>query len=134
MSRQAFSLIEILVIVTIMGLIAGIAIPKYVKHVERAKVHKARQETKILAQTAKTYYLDNGDYPNALEDLVEKPSGASSWHGPYLEYELPPDPWERPYNYEKPGNDKRDFDIYSYGADGQPGGEGTNEDIGHWIR
>ena len=134
MQQRAFSLIEILVIVTIIGLMAGIAIPKYIGHIERTKVKKAQQETKVLAQTAKTYFLDNGDYPNALENLVEKPSGAKSWHGPYLENGLPPDPWEQPYNYQKPGSEQREFDIYSYGADGQPGGDGRNEDIGHWIR
>jgi general secretion pathway protein G len=134
MKRASFSLIEVLVLITIMGLMAAIAVPAYTKYLEGAKVKKARQETKILAQTAKTYFLDVGDYPNALEDLVQRPSSSKTWHGPYLEYELPKDPWDQPYNYDKPGADHRAFDIYSFGADGQPGGEGYAEDIGHWIR
>ena len=134
MGRHAFSIIEILVVITIIGMVSAIAVPAHTKHMESAKVRVTRAETRVFAQAARAYFLDAGDYPNTLEDLVQRHASTRKWHGPYLEDGLPPDPWDRPYNYDKPGTEQRSFDIYSYGQDGQPGGEGFAADIGHWIR
>ena len=134
MGTHAFSMIEILVVVTIIAMVSALVAPAILGNMERAKVRAAQAETRILAQAARTYFLDAGDYANTLEDLVQRPASTRKWHGPYLEDGLPPDPWDRPYNYDKPGTEQRSFDIYSYGQDGQPGGEDFAADIGHWIR
>lgn len=129
-----FTLIELLVVVVIIGLLAGLVAPRYFSQVGKSNVNIARAQIDSLGKALDTYRLDVGSYPTTdqgLQALVTKPDGVDRWQGPYLQKQVPPDPWGRPYHYKAPG-DHADYDLYSYGADGQPGGTGENVDITSW--
>jgi general secretion pathway protein G len=129
-----FTLIELLVVVVIIGLLAGLVAPRYFGQVGKSNVNIARAQIDSLGKALDTYRLDIGAYPTTdqgLQALITKPDGVDRWAGPYLQKQVPPDPWSRPYRYKEPG-DHGDFDLYSYGADGQPGGTGENVDINNW--
>ena len=134
-ARQAgFTLIELLVVVVIIGLLAGLVAPRYFGQVGKSNVNIARAQIDSLGKALDTYRLDIGAYPTSdqgLQALIVKPDGVDRWAGPYLQKTVPPDPWTRPYRYKSPG-DHGDYDLYSYGADGQPGGTGENVDINNW--
>ncbi|MEE1920815.1 type II secretion system major pseudopilin GspG [Pseudomonas sp. 148P] len=133
--RQAgFTLIEIMVVVVILGILAAMVVPKVLDRPDQARATAARQDIAGLMQALKLYRLDQGRYPNqnqGLKALVEKPAsgGQDSGRG-YLE-RLPNDPWGHPYQYLNPGANG-EIDVFSLGADNQPGGEGVNADIGSW--
>jgi general secretion pathway protein G len=132
-----FTLIEIMVVVVIIGLLAAVIVPRVVNNVDKARVAKAKQDIQSLETALTMYKLDNFTYPTAeegLKALVQKPDdpNVQNWRqGGYLEH-LPNDPWNHPYQYQVPSAHGGDYDLFSLGADGQPGGEGDNADIGNW--
>lgn len=129
--NTGFSLIELLVVLMILGLIAGLVVPNVLERGQDAKLKAAAAEVQRLSMAVDEYYLDNGRPPEELRDLLEKPSSASNWNGPYIKETNLSDPWENPYQYRYPGQN-RSYDLWSHGADGSPGGEGANADITNW--
>ena len=128
---RGFTLIELLVVVVIIGLLAGFVAPRYFGQVGKSEVNVARAQIDALEKALDQYRLDTGRYPTqeqGLKVLVERPANESKWAGPYLRKEVPLDPWGKPYLYKIPG-EKGEFDLLSYGKDGQPGGTGENADI-----
>jgi general secretion pathway protein G len=129
--RAGFTLIELLVVVVIIGLLAGFVAPRYFGQVGKSEVNVARAQIDALEKALDQYRLDTGRYPTqeqGLKVLVERPANESKWAGPYLRKEVPLDPWGKPYLYKIPG-EKSEFELVSYGRDGQPGGSGENADI-----
>jgi general secretion pathway protein G len=130
-----FTLIEVMVVVIILGILAAIVVPNVMQNPHKARVTKAKQDIRALESALKMYKLDNFVYPTTeqgLEALVSKPGGTpepKNWKR-YMD-RLPKDPWGETYQFLSPGV-KGDIDIYSFGADGQPGGEADNTDIGNW--
>jgi general secretion pathway protein G len=137
---RGFTLIELMVVVVILGILAGLIIPKIMGKPEEAKRLKARMQIEQLEQALKLYYLDNGEYPTTeqgLNSLVEKPATEpvpKRWkEGGYLEKKkIPLDPWDNPFVYISPGVHDKDFDLVSYGADREEGGEGKYADTESW--
>lgn len=130
-SSKGFSLIELLVVLVILGLIAGLVVPNVFQRGEDAKVRAAKAEIQRLSMAIDEFYLDSGRPPRDLRELVERPSNARNWNGPYVNASNLTDPWDNPYQYRFPGQ-HRSFDLFSNGADGQPGGEGHNRPITNW--
>jgi general secretion pathway protein G len=131
---RGFTLIELLVVVVIIGLLAGLVAPRYFGQVGKSNVNIARAQLDSLGKALDQYRLDVGSYPSTdqgLGGLMTRPDGLERWSGPYLQKQVPLDPWGRPYKYKAPG-EHGDYDLYSYGADGQPGGTGENVDILSW--
>ena len=128
---QGFSLIELLVVLVILGLIAGLVVPNILQRAEDANVRAAKAEVQRLSMAIDEFYLDNGRVPRELRELVERPGNARNWNGPYVNNSNLVDPWDNAYNYRYPGQ-HRSYDIWSNGADGQPGGEGRNQEIANW--
>lgn len=131
---RGFTLIELLVVVVIIGLLAGLVAPRYFGQVGKSNVNVARAQIDSLGKALDQYRLDVGAYPTSdqgLNALVTKPDGVDRWQGPYLQKQVPPDPWGRPYKFKSPG-DHGDYDLYTYGLDGQPGGTGENVDVTSW--
>jgi len=136
----AFTLIELMVVIVILGILAVIVIPRIAQRPEDARVIKAKVEISNLEQTLQLYYLDNGMYPSTeqgLEALVEKPETGeipSNWRtGGYLvKKKIPLDPWGHLYIYLSPGVRSEDYDLLSFGKDGKEGGEGYDADIVSW--
>lgn len=133
--RRGFTLIELLVVLVIIGVLAALIVPNVLDRTDDARVTAARTDIGNLMQALKLYKLDNQRYPSAeqgLESLVRKPSTGTvpaNWR-PYLD-KLPTDPWGKAYQYLNPGV-KGEIDVFSFGADGQAGGEAKNADIGSW--
>jgi len=134
---RGFTLIEILVVVVILGILAAIVVPKVMEHPGEARQVRARQDIQAIGTALNMYKLDNFSYPSTqqgLDALVSKPSGtpeAPNWKkGGYLD-KTPKDPWSRPYLYLHPGS-HGDVDVFTYGADGKPGGDGEDADVGNW--
>lgn len=130
-TSQGFSLIELLVVLVILGLIAGLVVPNIMGRGEDAKARTAVAEVQRLSMAVDEFYLDTGRAPRELRELVEAPGNVSNWNGPYINESNLDDPWGNPYTYRFPG-EHRDFDIFSPGRDGQPGGEGPDRDIANW--
>lgn len=128
--RAGFTLVELLLVLVILGLIAGLVLPGIIGKAESAKVKAAASQVSRLSMAVESYYLDTGSTPEALRQLVENP-GQDGWNGPYVKESSLKDPWGRAYEYRYPG-EHGEFDIVSLGADGQPGGEGKNADINSW--
>jgi general secretion pathway protein G len=127
-----FTLLELLVDIVIIGLLAGYVAPRYFSQVGKSEVQVARAQIDSLEKALDQYRLDNRSYPSAeqgLDALVAKPQNEANWSGPYLKKAVPLDPWGRAYVYRVPGA-KGDFDLYSLGKDGRPGGTGEDADIG----
>jgi general secretion pathway protein G len=134
--RQAgVTLIEMLVVVTIIALFAALVAPRMLRRSDTARITAARAQINSFMTALGAYKLDTGLFPTTeqgLQALRVKPQGVNQWEGPYLPQEIPVDPWARPYAYKYPGEHGDEPDIISYGADGQPGGEGLNADILSW--
>jgi general secretion pathway protein G len=140
MGRQGgFTLIEILVVITVIAILASIVTPMVFRNVGDAKASSARAQIEILATALDSYRLDNDFYPSTAQGLAAlrtKPSGqpaAANWRGPYLRKDPPLDPWRRPYFYVSPGTiNSESYDLLTYGRDGQAGGEGEDADVSSW--
>ena len=129
-----FTLLELLVVMVIIGLLAAYVGPKYFSQVGKAQVKTAHAQIDALEKALDQYRLDTGRYPGmeqGMAALVTRPVSESKWDGPYLKKALPADPWGNPYVYKIPG-DHGDFDLLSYGKDGQPGGTGDSADVTNW--
>jgi len=129
-----FTLLELLVVVAIIGLLAGYVGPKYFGQLGKAEVKVARAQIGALEKALDQYRLDVGRYPTTqqgLNALINKPPGDAKWSGPYLKKDVPLDPWGKPYVYKFPG-DHGEFDLFSYGRDGQTGGDGEDADVVNW--
>jgi general secretion pathway protein G len=133
--QHGFSLIEIMVVVVILGILASIVVPKIISRPDEARVVKAKQDVLAIENALDLYRLDNGFYPTTdqgLDALVKKPTSSPeprNWK-PYLK-SLPKDPWGRAYLYLNPGQHS-EVDVFTLGADGQPGGKDINAEIGNW--
>ena len=127
-----FTLLELLVVVLIIGLLAGFVAPRYFNQVGKSEINIAKAQIDAIEKALDQYRLDTGHYPSTelgLGALVQKPTNEPKWAGPYLRKDVPLDPWGKPYVYKMPGEKGADFDLVSYGKDGQPGGAGENADI-----
>jgi general secretion pathway protein G len=134
---RGFTLLELLVVVVIIGLLAGFVAPKYFEQVGKSKTKVAKAQITALEKGLDQYRLDVGHYPSTesgLKALESKPAtdGEAGWQGPYLKKSVPNDPWDRPYIYRSPGEAGRDYDLLSLGADGQAGGSGEDSDVTSW--
>lgn len=129
--QQGFTLVELLLVLVILALIAGLVLPGIISKAEGAKVRAASSQISRISLSVENFYLDTGTTPDSLADLVNEPSGVSGWNGPYIKNSILKDPWGKEYQFRSPG-DHGDFDVFSYGADGQQGGEGNNADITSW--
>jgi len=133
-NRRGFTLIELMIVIIIIGLLAGLVGPKLFGKLTQAKQKAAKAQIELFGTALDAFRLDVGRYPTTeegLKALREKPSGVEEWKGPYLPKDIPLDPWGRPYIYKSPG-DHGEYDLLSYGLDGVEGGEGENQDIVSW--
>ena len=133
-SEQGFTLLEIMVVVVIIGLLAAAVVPQLMGNVDRAAIQRAKQDVRQIENSLNLYRLDNFRYPTTtegLEALVTNPGEAAAPNWRQVLKNVPRDPWDQPYHYVSPGQ-HGDFDVFTYGADRQEGGEGVNADIGNW--
>jgi len=136
-SPNGFTLLELLVVLVILGMLAGLVGPRLFGKADTAKVQTAETQVQMLKSALLTYRLDIGRFPSeqeGLNGLNNRPSDdelAAVWDGPYLGDELPVDPWRNPYQYKPSSSHPQGFILYSYGADGKRGGEGVDADIGY---
>jgi general secretion pathway protein G len=131
---RGFTLLELLVVMVIIGLLAGYVAPRYFAQVGKSEVKAAHAQIDALEKALDAYHLDTGHYPSTeqgLDALVHPPVGELRWQGPYLKKTVPSDPWGHAYGYRQPG-EHGDIDLWSYGRDGQSGGTGDAADITNW--
>ena len=135
--EAGFTLVEMLVVITIIGLIMALVGPRVLNYLAESKVKAARIQVESFSSSLDLFYLDNGRYPTTSEGLAalaQRPGAAEAWNGPYVRGGLVPnDPWGHAYIYRSPG-EHGTYDIVSYGSDGQQGGSGTAADIESWKR
>jgi general secretion pathway protein G len=132
--QSGFTLLELLVVMVIIGLLAGYVGPKYFAQIGKSEIKTAKAQIDSLDKALAQYRIDTGHYPTTeqgLAALVTKPQNEAKWEGPYLAKGVPLDPWGNPYQYKSPG-EHGDVDILSFGKDGQPGGTAENADITNW--
>lgn len=132
--QTGFTLIEVMVVIVILGVLAALIVPNVMGRAEKAKVDTTVIKLQTVAGYLDQYKLDNGKYPSmqegGLEALVNQPATAKNWvPGGYVKGGFPKDSWDKELQYVIPGSDGRSFDLYSFGADGESGGEGTDADI-----
>jgi len=130
-TQKGFTLVELLLVLVILALIGTVVLPSIIGQAEGAKVKAAAAQINRISMAVESYYLDTGSQPEELQDLVTEPGSVAGWNGPYIKTALLKDPWGRPYQFRSPG-EHGEFDIYSYGKDGQPGGDDKNADITSW--
>lgn len=131
-ASDGFTLLELLVVMVIIGLLAGFVAPQYFGQVAKSERKTARAQIVELEKALDHYRLDIGRYPSTeqgLAALTARPAEQPKWDGPYLRKAVPVDPWGKPYSYRSPGQNGADYDLLSFGRDGQAGGSGDNEDI-----
>ncbi|MGK2951703.1 MAG: type II secretion system major pseudopilin GspG [Thiobacillus sp.] len=131
---RGFTLLELLVVLVILGLLAGYVAPKYFSQVGKSEVTTAQSQIGALEKALDQYRIDTRRYPTTEQGLAAlsvKPADEARWGGPYLKKAVPNDPWGNPYQYRMPG-EHSEVDIFSFGRDGQPGGSGDGADIGNW--
>ncbi len=133
--QRGFTLLEILVVLVILGLLASLVGPQVFKQLGSSKTKTAALQIEELSAALDLYRLEVGSYPSTgdgLDALINKPSGADNWNGPYLKKKvIRKDPWGNDYHYQYPG-DNGEFDLYSYGADNKQGGDGESQDVVSW--
>jgi general secretion pathway protein G len=133
-SSRGFTLLELLVVMVIIGLLAGYVAPRYFAQIGKSEVKAARAQIDAFEKALEAYNLDVGHYATdeqGLDALIKQPAGEKKWQGPYLKKAVPLDPWDKPYIYQQPG-EHGDYDILSFGRDGKPGGEKEDADITNW--
>jgi general secretion pathway protein G len=133
-SHSGFTLLELLVVMVIIGLLAGFVGPRYFSQVGKSQTKVAAAQVDALEKALEAFRLDVDRFPTTEEGLAalqEAPADAPGWAGPYLKKTVPNDPWGRPFMYEEPGQ-HGEMDLYSYGKDGRPGGTGVDADITNW--
>jgi len=133
--QAGITLIEMLVVMTIIALFAALVAPSYFKHSDTARITAARAQIHNFQNALGAYKLDTGTFPTTeqgLQALRVKPADVNQWAGPYMPQDIPKDPWGHDYQYKFPGDHGDEPDIISFGADGQSGGEGLNADIVSW--
>lgn len=137
-AQRAFTLIEVMVVVVILAILAAIIVPRILSRPDQARQVAAKQDIVAIENALELYRLDNGFYPSTdqgINALIQKPNSEptpQNWNGPYIKGQLPKDPWGHAYRYKNPG-DHGDIDIFTYGANNQDGGTGTNATIGNWT-
>lgn len=134
-AQAGVTLIEMLVVVTIIGLFVALVAPSMFKNADKARVTAARNQMENFMTALGSYKLDTGAFPTTEQGLLAlrvKPQDVTQWNGPYMPKDIPNDPWGHPYVYKYPGDHGDEPDIVCMGADGQPGGEGLNADITSW--
>ena len=128
---SAFTLVEMLLVITIIGIMAALVIPKMVGRSEQARQTAVRADLSAIKTALDAFEVDNGYYPKSLQDLLQSPRDAKNWHGPYLD-KMPQDPWGDPYVFSYPGkHNQNSYDLFSVGPDSK---EGTDDDIGNWTK
>ncbi len=134
-TASGFTLVEIMLVVIIIGVLAAMVVPRFAGRTEQAKVARTKSDIMVIGSALDLYELDLGKYPGSLSELVSKdpPAGLteaekSQWNGPYLKKGLPKDPWGHDYQYVSASQHGQDYDLYSFGPDGQPG----NDDVTNW--
>ena len=132
--ERGFTLIEVLVVITILTILAALIVPRIMDRPDQARVTAAKNDIRAIGNALNLYRLDNSTYPSTeqgLKALIAKPNNLAKWDGPYLDKALPLDPWGHPYTYKAPG-EHGEFDLASMGRDGRPGGDGLDADITNW--
>jgi general secretion pathway protein G len=131
--KRAFTLVELLVVMAIIALLAALVGPKLFPKLGKGKQSAAKAQIELIGQALDQFRLDAGRYPTTQEGLnaLMVNPGVTGWEGPYLKKALPPDPWGKPYQYACPGT-HGEYDLFSYGRDGNPGGDGEDKDVTSW--
>ncbi len=130
-NERGFTLIELTIVIIILGLMAALVAPRMFGKVDKAQQSTTQAQISLLSTACDTFRLDMGRFPENMDELINKVD-SKKWEGPYLPKAVPKDPWGNAYEYKCPGDNNRDYDIISYGADGTSGGDGTNADICSW--
>ena len=137
-TQRGFTLVELLVVITIIALIMGIVGPRVLNYLTESKAKAAKIQIESFGSALDLFFLDTGRYPTGSEGLtalVRRPGNIAAWNGPYLKGgAVPPDPWGNAYVYRAPGQEGRTYDLLSYGSDGTEGGTGAAQDITSWQR
>lgn len=134
-SSRGFTLLELLVVMVIIGLLAGYVGPKYFEQIGKSETKTAKAQIDALGKALDQYRIDTGSYPSTEQGLAalnKNPGSSEKWSGPYLKKDVPNDPWDKPYIYKNPGEHGGDYDLYSLGKDGQQGGTKESEDVVSW--
>lgn len=134
LQQAGFTLLELLVVMVIIGLLAGYVGPKYFAQIGKSETKTAKAQIEALSRALDTYRLDVGHYPSSEQGLAalnRQPDGEPKWHGPYLAKNVPVDPWGRAYLYRYPG-EHGDYDVWTLGSDGAAGGQDADSDVGNW--
>ena len=129
---RGFTLLELLVVILIIGLLTGIVAPRFLGQISRSESTAARAQLDAFDKALQAYRIDTGRFPSTgqgLRALVTQPADEPRWHGPYMQGDIPLDPWGSVYQYRNPGTSGRDYDLISYGRDRAPGGSGDDADI-----
>ncbi|HSF04450.1 MAG TPA: type II secretion system major pseudopilin GspG [Methylomirabilota bacterium] len=133
--QAGFTLVELLVVIIVLGLLVGLVGPRLFGRVGQSKTAAARAQIELLGAALDQYRLDAGRYPDTAQglDALMRSPGVPNWNGPYLRKEVPRDPWGNPYKYRCCPGQHGDYDLWSDGGDGAPGGEGENADVTSWT-
>ena len=131
MKRKAFTLVEMMAVVVIIGILAAVIAPRFFGQVGQASKVRVKQDVEMIKKAVTLYKFNTHHFPQEIRDLVNEPDGVNGWEGPYLE-KMPKDPWGNDYQFASPGGDNRQFDVWSYGRDGREGGEGEDADVLGW--